>query len=66
MPRNPTDDFFTGAKSESYFNSRRELKKHEVTGEAIKILQDFIEEHLNKPYWREVFIRNKVQRVYNK
>ena len=48
MARNPTDDFFAGAKSESYFNSRRDLKKNEVTGEAVEMIRKFIFE--NKEY----------------
>ena len=54
------DERFAGVLRESYTSVRNEPRKDELTGEAIKILQDFIEEHLNKPYWREVFIRNKV------
>ena len=54
MARNPTDDFFAGAKSESYFNSRRELKKNEVTGEAVEMIKEFIFENLTAPTYREM------------
>ena len=56
MAKNSKDEFFCRC----YTTIRNEPRKNELTGEAIKNLQDFIEEHLNKPYWREVFIRNKV------
>ena len=60
MARNSEDELFCGVCRECYTSIRSEPRKDELTGEAIKILQDFIEEHLNKPYWREVFERNKV------
>jgi hypothetical protein len=43
------DDRFSGTKSESYFNSRRELKKHEVTGEAVEMVKEFIFKNLTAP-----------------
>ena len=43
------DDRFSGAKSESYFSSRRELKKHEVTGEAVEMIREFIFKNLTAP-----------------
>ena len=66
MPRNPTDDFFTGAKSESYFNSRRELKKHEVTGEAVEMIREFIFKNLTTPTYREMMKSKEYQGVYEK
>ena len=60
MAKNSEDELFWGVCRECYTSIRSEPRKDELTGEAIKILQDFIEEHLNKPYWREVFERNKV------
>ena len=52
MARILLDDFFAGAKSESYFNSRRELKKHEVTGEAVEMIREFIFKNLTAPTYR--------------
>lgn len=46
------DDRFSGAKSESYFNSRRELKKDEVTGEAVEMIREFIFKNLTAPTYR--------------
>ena len=66
MGRFSTDDFFTGAKSESYFNSRRELKKHEVTGEAVETIRKFIFENLTAPTYREMMKSKKYQGVYEK
>ena len=54
MGRVLLDDFFAGAKSESYFNSRRELKKNEVTGEAVEMIRKFIFENLTAPTYREM------------
>ena len=48
------DDRFSGAKSESYFNSRRELKKHEVTGEAVEMIREFIFKNLTAPTYSEM------------
>ena len=48
------DDRFNGAKSESYFNSRRELKKHEVTGEAVEMIREFIFKNLTAPTYNEM------------
>ena len=64
MARNSTDDFFAGAKSESYFNSRRELKKHEVTGEAVEMIREFIFENLTAPTYREMMKIKEYQGVY--
>lgn len=50
MPRNSEDELFCGVFREYYTAIRSEPRKNEFTGEAIKNLQDFIEEHLNKPY----------------
>ena len=66
MARNPTDDFFAGAKSESYFNSRRELKKHEVTGEAVEMIREFIFKNLTAPTYREMMKSKEYQGVYEK
>jgi hypothetical protein len=54
MQTDDKDDRFSGAKSESYFNSRRELKKHEVTGEAVEMIRKFIFENLTAPTYREM------------
>ena len=64
MARNPTDDFFAGAKSESYFNSRRELKKNELTGEAVEMIKEFIFKNLTAPTYREMMKSKKYQGVY--
>ena len=60
------DDRFSGAKSESYFNSRRELKKHEVTGEAVEMIRKFIFENLTAPTYREMMKSKEYQGVYEK
>ena len=44
---------FSGTKSESYFNSRRELKKNEVTGEAVEMVREFIFKNLAAPIYRD-------------
>jgi hypothetical protein len=48
------DDRFSGAKRESYFSSRRELNKHEVTGEAVEMIREFIFKNLIAPTYREM------------
>jgi hypothetical protein len=58
------DDRFSGAKSESYFSSRRELKKHEVTGEAVEMIRKFIFENLTAPTYREMMKSKEYQGVY--
>ena len=64
MARNLIDDFFAGARSESYFNSRRELKKHEVTGEAVEMIREFIFKYLTAPTYREMMKSKEYQGVY--
>lgn len=54
MIPNDKDDRFGGAKRESYFSSRRELKKHEVTGEAAEMIREFIFKNLTAPTYREM------------
>jgi hypothetical protein len=58
------DDRFSGTKSESYFNSRRELKKHEVTGEAVEMVREFIFKNLTAPTHREMMKSKEYQGVY--
>ena len=48
------DDRFSGAKSESYFNLRHDLKKHEVTGEAVEMIREFIFKNLTAPTYTEM------------
>lgn len=66
MPRKLTDDFFAGVKNESYFNSRRDLKKHEITGEAVEMIRKFIFENLTAPTYREMMKSKEYQGVYEK
>ena len=54
MPRNPTDDFFAGAKSLGYIATRHDLKKHEVTGEAVNMIREFIFKNLTTPTYNEM------------
>jgi hypothetical protein len=64
MPRNPTDDFFTGAKSIGYIATRHDLKKHEVTGEAVEMIREFIFKNLTAPTYREMMKSKEYQGVY--
>jgi hypothetical protein len=66
MQTDDKDDRFSGAKSESYFSSRRELKKHEVTGEAVEMIRKFIFENLTAPTYREMMKSKEYQGVYEK
>jgi hypothetical protein len=54
MPRKITDDFFAGAKSIGYIATRHDLKKHEVTGEAVEIIREFIYKNLTAPTYNEM------------
>ena len=58
------DDRFSGAKSESYFNSRQEPKKHEITGEAVAMVREFIFKNLTAPTYREMMKSKENQGVY--
>lgn len=58
------DDRFSGAKSKRYFDSRRELKKHEVTGEAVEMVREFIFKNLTAPTYREMMKSKEYQGVY--
>ena len=58
------DDRFSGEKSKSYFNSRRELKKNEVTGEAVEMIREFIFENLTAPTYIEMMKSKENQGVY--
>lgn len=53
MGRISTDDLFTGVKRETYESMRHELKKHEVTGEAVEMIRKFIFENLTAPIYRD-------------
>ena len=48
------DDRFSGAKSESYLITRQEPKKHEITGEAVAMVREFIFKNLTAPTYREM------------
>ena len=54
MQTDDKNDRFSGAKSESYFNSRQEPKKHEITGEAVAMVREFIFKNLTAPTYREM------------
>ena len=58
------DDRFSSAKSESYFNSRRELKKDQITGEAVEMIRKFIFKNLTAPTYREMIKSKEYQGVY--
>ena len=48
------DDRFSGAKSIGYIATRHDLKKHEVTGEAVEMIREFIFKNLTAPTYREM------------
>ena len=60
------DDRFSGAKSESYLTTRHDLKKHEVTGEAVEMMREFIFKNLTAPTYREMMKSKEYQGVYEK
>lgn len=54
MGRISTDELFTGVKRETYESIRHEIKKHEVTGEAVEMVREFIFNNLTAPTYREM------------
>jgi hypothetical protein len=55
MSRYEFDERFSGIKSESYLTHRYSPKKDEVTGEAKRLIQDFIQWNLNAPLMRKLY-----------
>ena len=55
MTLDDKDDRFSGAKSESYLTHRYSPKKDEITGEAKRLIQDFIQWNLNAPLMRKLY-----------
>ena len=66
MSRISTDELFTGVKRETYESIRHELKKDQITGEALELMKKFISENLIAPTYREMMKSKEYQGVYEK
>ena len=56
----PQDAFGVLKFTPVYTSIRHEPKKDQLTGEAIKLLQDFIDKHYTEPYLRTKFKKSKI------
>ena len=61
MGRISTDELFTGVKRETYESIRHELKKDQITGEALELMKKFISENLIAPTYREMMKSKEYQ-----
>jgi hypothetical protein len=55
----PQDAFGVIKFTPVYTSTRHEPKKDQLTGEAIELLQDFIDKHYTEPYLRTRFEKSK-------
>ena len=64
MGRISTDELFSGVKRETYESIRHEIKKDQITGEAVEMIREFIFENLTAPTYREMMKSKEYQGVY--
>ena len=62
----PQDAFGVIKFTPVYTSTRHEPKKHEVTGEAVEMVREFIFKNLTAPTYREMMKSKEYQGVYEK